>query len=246
VAIVRSGTQKKTIAKIHTLAGEQLSTITDLPSGLTHIAAGDSDNDGNSELVFAVQQQTKVLIVAKKIDGTTLWQRTLNTNAASKWGSSLAVADMTGNQVNDIIVGTHRLTILNSTDGSTINHLYPFGKNNNIALSAAIGDVTGDNIQDILIAQQGKGTLQLFDQLANKQAEPIIPFGTGFKGAFDITTVQYDDSYDGEEIIVSQATLGQAWVKLYRYDANRTVLLEQQLYESEYMQGTQIAAWQDD
>ena len=90
----------------------------------------------------------------------------------------------------------------------------------------AYSDINGDGKKEI-VAGAGPGGgphIRAFSEQGQELLN-FFPFHSDFRGGINIATGDTDG--DGkDEIAVSQASNGQAWVKVYKTDANRTIVGE--------------------
>ena len=102
---------------------------------------------------------------------------------------------------------------------------FAYGEGFRGGVRLAAGDVDGDG-KDEIITGPGLGGgphIRVFER--NGEAKPIhfFAFHPDFHGGIDVAAGDVDD--DGtDEIAACQFTDGQAWVKVYEYDEERTVL----------------------
>ncbi|MFH2105143.1 MAG: FG-GAP-like repeat-containing protein [Parcubacteria group bacterium] len=109
--------------------------------------------------------------------------------------------------------------------------------------NVATGDFDGDGVQEILIgAGRGGGPhVKIFNHLGQPTGFDFFPFHPDFRGGVDVAAGDVND--DGkDEVIVSQASDGQAWVKVYKADAARTIIGEFLAYDPGFRGGVHVAA----
>ncbi|MFH1509048.1 MAG: L,D-transpeptidase family protein [bacterium] len=82
----------------------------------------------------------------------------------------------------------------------------------------ALGDFDGNGYDEILVGSgRGSSHVRVFDKLGNPTQFSIFPFHPDFKGGVDVAAGDVDG--DGaDEIILSQLSGGQAWIKVYDYN----------------------------
>lgn len=145
---------------------------------------------------------------------------------------------------------TKTKVIVMDTTGIINNTFQPFSKYTTMkGCHIAIGDITGDGMQDIIVGSFGNvpGTIALLSVAGERLQPSFRPFGDDFTGAVDVQAMQWDtveDTVVEDEIIVSQASAGQAWVKIYNLTAEDTIVLTQRVYEEDFTKGVQIVAWE--
>jgi hypothetical protein len=93
-------------------------------------------------------------------------------------------------------------------------------------VSVAYGDIDGDG-QDEIVTGAGPGGgphIRAFEE-GGQEIANFFPFHPDFRGGINVATGDVD--HDGkDEIAVSQASRGQAWVKVYNNDKERTIIGE--------------------
>lgn len=103
---------------------------------------------------------------------------------------------------------------------------FAYDENFHGGVSVAYGDIDGDGQAEIVTgAGAGGGPhIRAFEE-DGKEIANFFPFHESFRGGVKVATGDIDG--DGrDEIAVSQASGGQAWVKVYRVDQARTVVGE--------------------
>lgn len=109
--------------------------------------------------------------------------------------------------------------------------------------SVATGDVDGDGDQEIIVgAGRGGGPqVRVFDQLGNFTGFSMFPFHPDFRGGVNVAAG--DVNKDGEdEVIITQATDGQVWVKAYKTDASKSIEAEFLAYGEGFEGGGSVAS----
>lgn len=107
----------------------------------------------------------------------------------------------------------------------------------------AVGDINGDGINEIIVgAGRGGGPhVRTFDYLGHPLEFSVFAFHPNFRGGVDVAAGDVDgDRID--EIIVSQMSQGQAWVKVYKTNRNKTILANFLAYEPAFQGGAYVAA----
>lgn len=107
----------------------------------------------------------------------------------------------------------------------------------------ATGDVNGDGIDEIIVgAGPGGGPqVRIFDHMGKFIGFSIFPFHPDFRGGVDVAAGDVDGN-GKDEVIISQASNGQAWVKVYRGDISKEVLAEFIAYDPGFEGGAHVAA----
>lgn len=108
--------------------------------------------------------------------------------------------------------------------------------------NVAVGDFDGNGTDEILIgAGRGGGPhVRMFNNLGQPTGFEFFPFHPDFRGGVDVAAG--DVNGDGvDEVIISQASDGQAWVKVYKADAAKTIIGEFLAYDPGVRGGVHIA-----
>ena len=108
--------------------------------------------------------------------------------------------------------------------------------------NVAVGDFDGNGIDEIIVgAGRGGGPqVVMFNNLGQPTGFNFFPFHPDYRGGVDVAAG--DVNGDGvDEIVMSQASDGQAWVKVYKADASRTIIGEFLAYDPGFRGGVHIA-----
>ena len=107
----------------------------------------------------------------------------------------------------------------------------------------AVGDIDGNGYGEIIVgAGRGSGPhIRIFSKNGVNQGLDFFAFSKDFHGGVSVAAGDVDG--DGkEEIIVGQRSKGQAWVKIYRGDKNRTIVAQWLAYSGNFQGGVNVAA----
>jgi len=91
----------------------------------------------------------------------------------------------------------------------------------------ALGDIDGDDEDEIIVGAGAGGgpQIRVFEKDGTLRGIQFFAFDTRFRGGVNVATGDVDG--DGkDEITACQASLGQAWCKIYHYNNKKTVIAE--------------------
>ncbi len=238
-------------SKVHVLTrkGTKLNNFKAFPAKRKNggsIATGDIDADGVDEIIVGSGPGQTVQVRAYERNGTLLWKKQPFKKAHKK-GVDVAAGDVDGDGVDEVVVGLSdglsKVTVL-SEDGKRGDVSRVFKKSYRGGVNVAAGDVDDDGKDEIIIGSGGdkKGVVRVMELSGYKKDRKITPFGSGFTGPVDVSVVDWEE--DGkDEILVSQAGDGEAWVKVYRYTKAKTVLFNERVFAEGFEGGARISGW---
>jgi lipoprotein-anchoring transpeptidase ErfK/SrfK len=131
----------------------------------------------------------------------------------------------------------------NSTNSYVDLSFMAFGEAFKGGTRIALGDFNGDGFDEIAVgAGAGGGPhVRVFDRYGNYVGWDIFPFHKDFRGGVDVAAGDVDGDKN-DELIVSQYSQGQAWVKIYKYDQNKTVINSILAFTPSFKGGARVAA----
>ncbi len=212
------------------------------------VTTGDIDGDGVEEIIVGSGPGKRTLIKAYEQDGTLIWRK----NAFKKnhtGGVDVATGDFDGDGVDEIVAGTqgkHKPKVaIYSGAGKRTKVFRAFAAKYRGGLNVDAADVDGDGIDEIVAATNGDhvGKVRVFRSNGQRmKRRTFTPFGPSFTGPVDVSSVDWDG--DGkDELIMSQAAEGEAWVKTYRSGANKRILTNGRIFAAGFEGGTRIDGW---
>ncbi|NQV13249.1 MAG: VCBS repeat domain-containing M23 family metallopeptidase [Parcubacteria group bacterium] len=162
-------------------------------------------------------------------------------------GLDVAAGDTNGDGIDEIIVGAGpggepKVRIYNGNGRLASTEITAFATNFRGGIRVAAGDIDGDEVDEIIVgAGQGGGPhVRVFEPNGRPRPINIFPFHSSFRGGVDVAS--YDHNEDGkDDIVVSQTSGGQAWVKVVKYNNEQTILAEFNAY-ADFQGGANVTA----
>lgn len=165
---------------------------------------------------------------------------------AFRGGADVAAGDIDGDGVEEIIVGAGpgggpHIQVFSKLTKKQISSFLAFDKNFRGGVRVATGDINGDG-KDEIICGAGPGggpNVRLFSGKGKYLHWHVFPFSKEFTGGVDVASGDVDQ--DGkDEIIASQLSKGQAWVKVYKVNKQKTILANFLAYHPDFEGGARI------
>ncbi|MDP3970503.1 MAG: VCBS repeat domain-containing M23 family metallopeptidase [bacterium] len=249
LASINGSTSTKSIVKITTTSGLLLNSFTAFSKGAARIALGDINGDGQAEIIVGSGKKQQAKVKAFKRNGELIWEIT-PFNGEITSGLDVATGDINNDGIDEAIVGTRsgaktRIATIKGDGSRVIKRFKPFKEKFKGGANVTAGDINGDGKAEIVVGSESQrvGRVRVFTGRGEKTGISIYPFGTEFKGSVDVSTLEWDEEPFSDEIVMSQASQGESWVKVYRTDADKTVLFNQRAYEADYEGGSRVAGW---
>jgi hypothetical protein len=248
VNVKNSGTSP--VVKVFTKGGTELDRFTAFSQEMTtgaRVATGDFTGDGVDVVVVGSGAGVDARVRVFTRHGTLLTELQPFARETDN-GVDVATGDIDGDGLDEIIVGMaaggkSKVAIL-EYDGTRTEVFRAFGKKYRGGVNVAAGDVDGDGLAEILVGSGGDhpGTVRVFGQKGRRKDIEFVPFGDTFTGGVDVSSTDWE--LDGtDEVMMSQASDGEAWVKTYRFNEEKTVLFEERMFEEGFAGGAYIAGW---
>lgn len=216
-------------------------------SGVT-VASGDVDGDGEKEIVTGPGDSAGPHVRIFKKDGTVKYPGFFAYDERFRGGVNIALGDLDGDGVDEIIAGAGvgggpHIRVFDVLGNQKLTAgFFAYSENFRGGVNVAAGDIDRDG-QDEIIAGAGKGggpQIRVFE--GNGELKPIqfFAFHPDFRGGISVASGDFDG--DGkDEIVASQASDGEAWIKVYRYNNNQDILGQFNAYGTGVEVGTHIA-----
>lgn len=247
--ITAMGSKTTNVLNIFNQSGEQLGSFTPFTKQSGRVVAADLTGDGSAEIIVASGDHQVATVRTFAATGELLWEQQPFGDTITT-GLDVTAGDTTGDGTSDIIVSTRpgtktRIAILDNL-GVIQDTFAPFKSGFTGGVNVTSGDVTGDGKDDIIVgtASNHIGTVRFLSHRGKKLGVTFRPFGDEFTGAVDVAMVDWQlDNITPDELLVSQAGHGQAWVKIYETTGGLAVLSEHLTEEASFTGGARVASW---
>lgn len=198
--------------------------------GGASVAVGDVTGDGTNEIILGAGPGGGPQVRVFQPNGTEL-SNFFAYGKTFKGGVKVAACDFDGDGMAEIVVspgqgGSPQVRVL-AMDGTAkfTPGFYPFAKSFKGGVNVACGDVTGDGSPEIVLGV-GIGAepkVKVLDRAGGTTGIELTPFADRDKGGVSVAVGNVDGGA-ASEIITSIYRFGRSLVKVYRADANRSIV----------------------
>jgi hypothetical protein len=216
--------------------------------GGANVASGDVDGDGQEEIVTSPGKDGGPHIRIWKQDGRPKYPGFFAYASTFRGGVNVALGDLDGDGKKEIITGSGEgggphVRVFDARGNLKFTPgFFAYGREFRGGVRVAAADLDGDG-KDEIITGPGKGggpQVRVFSRFGEPKALQFFAFHPDFRGGIDVAGGDVDG--DGKaEIVVSQAGGGEAWVKVYRYNNEKTILSNFRAYAQGLEFGTRVA-----
>lgn len=211
------------------------------------IVSGDVNGDGRDEIITGAGPGGGPQIRVFDKDGNPIWQ-TMAFSDDFKGGIDVAAGDVNGDGKDEIIVSQF-------SNGQAWVKVYKVNREKTILANflaynfkfeggchVASGDVNGDGKDEIITGAGSSGgpQVRVFDRNGNFTNWQTFAFDKNFRGGVDISSGDIDN--DGrDEIITAQNSFGQAWIKVYKFNKEKTIVSNFLAYDPGFEGGANVS-----
>ena len=209
-------------------------------TGGVDVAVADLGGDGVDEIITSAGMGGSPHIRTFRPDGSFITQFfAYEQNMRS--GVSLATGDFDGDGVHSVVTvpgegAGPQVRVFKGT--GAVEHTAGFFAEDPAyhgGLRVAAGDVNGDGVDEI-ITGTGYATrshVRVFSGTGEQLPIDFFPFAEEFEGGVDVAVGNFDGDTTQDEIAVSVRSGGESWVKVYRYNEERTIIAEWKVFSGE-------------
>lgn len=212
------------------------------------IALADLGKDGTPEMITAAGLGGGPHIRTFRLDGSFIHQFYAYDQTMTA-GVNVAAGDVDGDGAAEIVTGPKAGggPHIRVFDGSgRVDHtvgFYAFDQSYTGGVNVAVGDVDADGQGDIIVGS-GEGmapTVKVFTAKGKLKPIEFTPFAADNDGGVSVAAGNVDAD-PAAEIIMAVQQAGEAWVKIYDYNAERTIVDEFKVFGDGFTGGVNVAA----
>ncbi len=208
--------------------------------GGVNIALGDVDGDGKDEIITGAGPGATPHVRVLEEDGNYSGYTFFPFHSDYRGGVNVAAGDMDGDGIDELIFGQASLgearVKVYKLNGEVLADFLAYGASAKFGVNISAGDINSDGKDEIITGAGRKGGphVRVFDGQGKPLGVELFPFHPDFRGGVwvGIGDVNGDNK---NEIVVSQAGEGEAWMKIYK--ANGEILAEERLYPANIESG---------
>ena len=165
-------------------------------------------------------------------------------------GINVACGDVNGDGTIEIVTGARfgggpHVRIFDALTGELKFHpgFMAFDHSMRAGVNIAVGDFDGDGKDEIAAAPMSSGGnhVRVFDFSGNYLGIDFLPFREGDRGGISLAAANVDGGAE-EELVMAVQRFEKAWIKIYKYDTNRTIVSEFYSFPDFFLGGVNIAA----
>jgi hypothetical protein len=217
--------------------------------GGVNLATCDLTGDGIDEIVVGAGQGGGPHVRIFDLNGNYLGRDFFPFRLDFRGGVNVACGDVDGDKTNELIFaqsssGQAWVKVYENDKAKTIiSNFLAYAPDFQGGVNIAAGDVNGDG-KDEIITGPGVGGgphVRVFNQYGQFLGLDFWPFREDFRGGVSVASGNVDGGKE-DEIIVAQNSLGQAWVKVYKTNHERTILGEFLAFSPTHLGGAWVSS----
>lgn len=230
---------------------KQTSTFYAYDQGFTgggSIAMADLGKDGTAEIITAAGLGGGPHIRTFRLDGSYIHQFYAYDQNMT-YGVNVAAGDVDGDGAAEIVTGPKagggpQIRVFDGT--GRVDHtvgFYAFDQSYHGGVNVAVGDVDGDGKGDIVVGsgEEMEPTVKVFSASGVAKSIEFHPFPVDNTGGVSVAVGNVDKDA-AAEIVTAVQQDGDAWVKIYDYNAQRTIVKEFKVLGDGHQGGVNVAA----
>ncbi|MFH1426799.1 MAG: L,D-transpeptidase family protein [Candidatus Kerfeldbacteria bacterium] len=212
------------------------------------VATGDFNGDGKDEVIVGAGPGSSPTVTVFTPGGAKV-SEFLAFGDNVRVGVNVAAGDLNGDGKDEIVVGAGRgggpqVRVFNMKGKEKFTPgFFAYDEHFRGGVNVAVGNVDGRGSADIITgAGPGGGPhVRVFDKYGNYIGIDFFPFADTDRGGVSVATANVDGGKD-EEVVTAIHSFGEPRIKVYKADANDTIISEFLAYDANFRGGVNLAS----